>query len=170
MKVLISICVIATSLLNYCSSPRAIAGGDGGSLASPTPPTTIMTTDKGEYINPAGWCIPNLPEHRDYKPTFWLVDGKKIKILSFWYFSKSKVIIEEPFQAMGSKYVGHLFDVTEFKTKGKKPFCYRIATTREMPEGVNNSGGLTVINIRDVDGDGVFETLGGGCPLPDWAK
>lgn len=153
-----------------CASQPSIASENENGLPTPTPIPSITKNEKGEYIKPTGWYLPVAPEHQKFKASFWQVDGRKIKILSSFYMPKSKVTIKEPFEARGSDYVGELFDVTEFKTEGKRPFCYRIATSRKMEEGVNGTGALIVFNIRDVDGDGVFETLGGGCPIPDWAK
>lgn len=162
---------LIVSLLCACGTQKAAElEPQAPALLTSQPQTKITKNADGNYINPDGWQVPALPVNRKYESTLLKSGDRKVRVLSYYYSPKGKLLLESLYAVMNIPDFGDVMSITEQADSKKKAFCYRIAATRIMPPGTNGTGILVVAFLRDDDGDGVFETLASGCPIPGWVK
>lgn len=142
--------------------------------ASPTPatvgssPTTvdepgIVRRDNGTVIKKAGWKLPvEIPADKQYHETTAIYEGRKVTVLNSPFFPKEKLVtrianLREPGD---TEY--EITQIIEFTDRRKRTYCYQlIAGPAAAP---------VFFSYLDADGDGIYETLGPGCTVPDWVK
>lgn len=158
-------------ILVSCTSITTKTPSQDQQPAEPTPAVDPFIRDgKGNVINTSGWQLPALPANRKYEPTILQTGERKVNGLTFSFMPKVKMVVTIPKYWEDGEVTYKVTQISELKGKDQPPYCYNFTVTHDWPDPGNHPGISTFFSYRDVDGDGVFETLGQGCTIPGWVK
>ncbi|MFT3745501.1 MAG: hypothetical protein QM785_14565 [Pyrinomonadaceae bacterium] len=87
-----------------------------------------------------------------------------------WIMPKEKMLATIPKYWEDGEITYKVTQISEFKGIRQAPYCYNFNATTDWPDPMNHPGVSTFFSYRDDDGDGVFETIGQGCVVPDWVN
>ena len=145
----------------------------------PTNPRNRVVQNGKVYIKKSGWTKPSSKESYVTQRETEIgttEDGKEIEVRSIFYDHNTPRLFSENFYFEGSglnnmKGILRSGGFTEYSVRGKR-FMYAVFVERVVSPPASNSDPPNepfVYLIRDSDGDGIFETLGGwDLIVPDW--
>jgi hypothetical protein len=146
-------------------------------LTEVSPPllkSKVYQKEDGSLENEDGWLVPDFQvKNKKYSIEDAETEGgKKIKILSSFYFPENEISIQFPLNPAESEVseTRAVVNVTEYKGENQPPFCYLLGTAKKQESYVPF---LIKFYLCDMNGDGIFETIPHGIikmPVPGWVK
>ena len=134
--------------------------------------SAIVRTGNREVIKKSGWQLPiTLPAEKQYHATTLVYAGRNVTVLNSPFFPEEKPVVRAPKLLEDGEIEYKVSQIIEFTDERKKPYCYQLFVSHDQSDlGNPHSGVPTFISYRDDDGDGIFETLGASCTVPEWVK
>lgn len=122
-------------------------------------------------VKSSGWQLPvSLPEGRQYHATTVVIEGRgRVEVLNSPYFPPEEVVVRTPKFWDSGEAEYKVTQILEFTDSRRKPYCYQLFVRDERTDP-DNIRAPSFFSYRDDDGDGVFETLGEACKVPDWVN
>jgi len=168
-----SLCFGCRQEANLQGTRRDGAATAKASREAPQDGSPMLRTENRTVIKKSGWELPiSLPNERQYHATTVRIEGRGlIEVLNSPFFPQEKLVVKTPKFWEDGDIEYQISQIIEFTDIRKKPYCYQLFVTYDQPDLENARSGVpTFFSYRDDDGDGVFETLGEGCQVPNWVK
>jgi hypothetical protein len=165
--------LIASLFGIVCAGCRQAADPQDTALARNVPkasPAEVSERTERTVINKAGFKLPiELPDEKEYHATTVMIEGQLVTVLNSPFFPEKTLMVRTPKFWEDGDVEYKVSQIIEFTDTRKRPYCYQIFVYDERRDP-KNTGVPTFFSYRDDDGDGVFETLGEACKVPDWVR
>jgi hypothetical protein len=163
-----AVCIAVACCLGGGCSRQLVATDQVANSPSPTPDNPYA-----DGIKPEGWTIPHLESDKTErtKKMEKQPDATVLEVTEVTNKPVGRVVADLPPHGRGADWL--ITSATEYSYRSSRPFCYGYKATPYGQNGGNAIGVTTWYKLCDNDGDGLYETRGGGPAriiVPEWAK
>ena len=153
-----------------CASRQSASDVLPNANSTPHSSTLVVRNEHGDYIKETGWDIPKFAGDRKYRSFVEKQNGREWKLLDFHFSPSEKTLINLPSEASNVETTWRAIGFQELKGVDQPPFCYGITIAENVSDPMKAHGAVSMVYIKDEDGDGIFETFSDRCLIPSWVK